>query len=66
MMTRVMSRESYHRKEGAIARAYIYYNMGKILYNMGKILAGGNVVVASTIGEIGRSIGAGDKRTSPS
>ena len=33
---------------------------------MGKISAGGNVVVASTVGEIGRSIGAGDKRTSPS
>ena len=58
-MARVMSSESHHRKEGAIARAYIYYNMGKIL-------AGGNVVVASTIGEIGRSIGAGDKLTSPS
>ena len=57
-MARVMSSESHHRKEGAIARAYIY--------SMGKILAGGNVVVASTVGEIGRSIGAGDKRTSPS
>ena len=41
----------------AIARAYITKN---------KISAGGNVVVASTVGEIGRSIGAGDKRTSPS
>ena len=60
-MARVMSSESHHRKGGRdIARAYIY------IYSMGKILAGGNVVVASTVGEVGRSIGAGDKRTSPS
>ena len=58
-MARVMSSESHHRKGGGPSRARTYYIMGKIL-------AGGNVVVASTIGEIGRSIGAGDKRTSPS
>lgn len=57
MMTRVMSRESHHRKEGYRARIY---------YNRDKISAGGNVVVASTAGEIGWSIGAGDKLTSPS
>jgi len=57
MMTRVMSRESHHRKEGYHARVHIYKD---------KISAGSNVVVASTAGEIGWSIGAGDKLTSPS
>ena len=57
MMTRVMSRERHHRKDGHRARVHIYKD---------KISAGGNVVVASTAGGIGWSIGAGDKLTSPS
>lgn len=56
MMTRVMSRESHHRKGGHLARTY----------TKDQISAGGNVVVASTAGGIGWSIGAGDKLTSPS
>ena len=51
MMTRVMSRERHHRKEGHRARVHIYKD---------KISAGGNVVVASTAGGIGWSIGVGD------
>ena len=58
MMARVMSREGNHRKGRPITCAYIY--------SMGKISEEGNVVVASTAGGIGWSIGAGEKLISPS
>ena len=58
MMARVMSREGNYRKGRPITRAYIY--------SMGKISEEGNVVVVSTAGGIGLSIGAGDKLISPS
>ena len=58
MMARVMSCEGNYRKVGLMTCAYIY--------NMGKISAGGNVVVVSTAGGIGWSIGAGEKLISPS